>query len=343
MTRKNDTMAPDLIADPFSERTPTTARKPLQLLGARFEFESNSPELLRLVDSAYAGLPRHRLSSAAPRLKVKLLLRAAKPSRPRRRFGPPPLDMFSGAGLLGGATDTSNFVVLSPREGAALVVVSPQMLRFPYHTRYELIEFAVFSLASRSQGLVSLHAACVGRAGRGILLVGSSGAGKSTVTLHCLLQGFDILSEDSVFVAPDGMMATGVANYLHVHTDSLRWLESARDRAVITESPVIRRRSGVKKFEVDLRQGGYRLAASALKVVAIVFLSAQGAAGDPLLKSLSKSDALARLVATQAYAANQPEWIAFRASVRRINAFELRRGHHPMEAVEALKELLENC
>jgi hypothetical protein len=212
-----------------------------------------------------------------------------------------------------------------------------------YHTRYELIEFAVFSLASRSQGLVSLHAACVGRAGRGILLVGSSGAGKSTVTLHCVLQGFDILSEDSVFVAPDGMLATGVANYLHIHADSLRWLKSARDRAVITESPVIRRRSGVKKFEVDLRHGGYRLAASPLKIVAIVFLSAQGAAGDPLLKSLSKSDALSRLVITQAYAANQPEWIAFRTSVRPIKTFELRRGRHPMEAVEALKALLENC
>jgi hypothetical protein len=132
MTRKNDTMAPDLTADPFGERMPMTGRKPLQLLGARFEFESNSPELLRLVDSAYAGLPRHRLPSVAPRLKVKLLLRAARPSRPRRRFEPPPLDMLSGAGLLGGATGTANFVVLSPREGAALVVVSPQMLRVPH-------------------------------------------------------------------------------------------------------------------------------------------------------------------------------------------------------------------
>lgn len=341
MTRKNDTMAPDLIADPFGEQMPIRSHKALQLLGARFEFESNSPELLRLVDAAYAGLPRHRLSAASPRLKVRLLLRPAKTSRPRGRFDAPPLDMFSGAGFLGGATDTSDFVVLSPRERAALVVVSPQMMRFPYHTRYELIEFAVFSLASRSQGLVSLHAACVGRAGRGILLVGSSGAGKTTVTLHCLLQGFDILSEDSVFVAPDGMLATGVANYLHIRADSLRWLKSAPDRAVITESPVIRRRSGVKKFEVDLRSAGYRLAASPLKIAAIVFLSAQGAAGGPLLKSLSKSDALAKLICAQAYAANQPEWTAFGKSVRAINAFELRRGRHPLEAVGALKALLE--
>jgi serine kinase of HPr protein (carbohydrate metabolism regulator) len=55
-----------------------------------------------------------------------------------------------------------------------------------YLTRYELIEFAVFTLAQRVQGLVPLHAACVGRAGRGLLLMGGSGAGKSTLALHCL-------------------------------------------------------------------------------------------------------------------------------------------------------------
>ncbi len=60
--------------------------------------------------------------------------------------------MISGAGFLGGATHGSNFVVLSPQERSALVGISPQMLRFPYHTRYELIEFAVFTLAPAFRG-----------------------------------------------------------------------------------------------------------------------------------------------------------------------------------------------
>ncbi len=102
-------------------------------------------------------------------------------------------------------------------------------MRFPYHIRYELIEFAVFTLAARVQRLVSLHAACVGTGGKGVLLMGPSGAGKSTVALQCLLNGFDFLSEDSVFVAPRSMKATGIANFLHTRADSLRWLgRSAR-------------------------------------------------------------------------------------------------------------------
>ena len=74
LTRKNDTMVPDLLADPFRERSPTIAREHFQLLGGRFQFESDSSQLLRLVDSAYSGLPPHRLSAVAPRLRVRLLL-----------------------------------------------------------------------------------------------------------------------------------------------------------------------------------------------------------------------------------------------------------------------------
>ena len=59
MTRKPDTTVPDLLADPFEERSQMIARKPIQMLGGRFQFESNSPQLLRLVDSAYLGLPGH--------------------------------------------------------------------------------------------------------------------------------------------------------------------------------------------------------------------------------------------------------------------------------------------
>lgn len=341
MTRRNGTMAPDLFADPFGERSGMTARRDLQLLGARFRFESNSRQLLRLVDAAFDGLPRHRLGSSSPRLSVRLVLSAGGRPQPRRRSEPPPLGMFSASGLLGGATDRSDFVVLAPMERSALVVISSPMMSFPYHARYELIEFAVFTLAARAQQLVSLHGACIGRGGRGLLLMGPSGAGKSTLALLSLLQGFDFVSEDSVFVAPDTMLATGVANFLHVRADSLRWVERTRDVAAIRASPVIRRRSGVRKFEVDLRQGAHRLAATPLEIGAIVFLSAEKAGRGPLLRPLAKSSMGRRLLETQAYAANQPEWPRFRKRISDLDAFELRRGAHPLEAIDMLRSLVE--
>ena len=340
MARNKDVTVPDLLADPFLERSTSVVREPVHLLGARFRFETNSRELLRLVDSAYAGLPRHRLSSVVPQLRVGLWLSPGGQARRRRRLEPSPLNLFSAARFLCGATEASDFVVVSPRERAGLVVVSPKMLRFPYHTRYELIEFAVFMLAARTQGLVPLHAACVGRGGRGTLLMGSSGAGKSTVALQCLLQGLDFLSEDAVFVTANTLRATGIANFLHVRADSLRWVERESDAAPIRNSPVIRRRSGVRKFELDLRHGRYSVAASPLRIDSVVFLSAEKSHDGPLLRPLSKSTLLARLANAQAYAASQPGWTTFARRLCDLGGFELRRGRHPLEAVDALRSLL---
>jgi len=328
---------PDLYSDPFGEQAAALGRERLQLLGCRVDFESNSRELLRLVRTAYAGLPRQNLAGVMPQLRIKLLLTSGRAVH--RRSEPPPLKMLAGAGLLGGATAASSFVILSPAQRAALVVVSPAMLRFPYHTRYELIEFAVFTLAARVQQLMPLHAACVGRDGHGVLLMGESGSGKSTVSLLCLLAGFDFLSEDSVFVAPDTLVATGIANFLHVRAGSLRWITRARELAAIRRAPVIRRRSGVKKFEVDLRQKRYRLAERPQDIRSLVFLSPAAAGAQPVLRALSRSEMLTRLVAGQAYGVGQPRWSAFCSNLARIQSFELRRGSHPSESVEALKRL----
>jgi hypothetical protein len=336
---RNPIVLPDVLEDPFGERSATLVRRRAAILGARFTFESASPELMRLVDLAYAGLPRHRLTARPPRLRVGLLLGPEARVR-RRRCEPPSLDMVSGAGHLGGATAGSNFVMVSAEARAAVVAVSASMLRFPYHTRYELIEFAVFTLAARAQGLVSLHAACIAAAGRGILLMGASGSGKSTITLQCLKAGFEMVSEDSVFVAPRSMLATGVANFLHVKSDSLRWLDRAQDAAAMRQSAVIRRRSGVAKYEIDLRGGGFRLAAAPPKVAAIVFLSPRPSVRDSLLERLSRQDLRSRLTAHQAYAAHQPVWSAFCRHAARIPAYELCRGRHPLEAVEPLRALL---
>jgi hypothetical protein len=119
----------------------------------------------------------------------------------------------------------------------------------------------------------------------------------------------------------------------------LRWIDK-RDATAIRESPVISRRSGVKKFEVDLRQGRYRLAAAPVQLAAVIFLSTASAHGGALLQPLSREQTLKRLAAEQPYAANQPGWAGFCRKVSQQGAFELRRGRHPGEAVTALRDFL---
>jgi hypothetical protein len=328
----------DPSADPFNERQTLAPPARMHLLGGEFEFASDSRELRRIVDWAYAGLPHHEISCPAPRFTIRLT--AAPPARPASDEVPR-LEMLSGGELLGAATGRSDFVALSPAQRSALIVVSRAMLRSRYHVRYELVEFAVFTLAARAQGLVPLHAACIGREGRGLLLMGGSGAGKSTAALHCLLAGLELLAEDSIFVTPDTLLATGVANFLHVRHDTLRLVPDPA-AARLARSPVIRRRSGVEKLEIDLRRHGrFLLAPRPLALVGSVFLSPQAAPGRELLTALPRNELLERVEAAQPYAAHQAGWRSFRQRIARLPAYELRRGAHPSEGARVLQELLD--
>ena len=154
-------------ADPFFERTLRSFCLNRQILGGRFRFCSNSEALLRLADAAYSGLPEHRLPHDCPDFDIELRLVNRQSAPPVT--GPPPVAMQSAAGLICGVMDAANYVVLAPQQRRALIVAADDMLGSPYHLRYELLEFAVFVLASRALNLVPLHGACVGRQGRGVL------------------------------------------------------------------------------------------------------------------------------------------------------------------------------
>jgi hypothetical protein len=328
--------------DPFGEHRRTLYTERLQILGAQFQFETDSARLLRLVHLAYGRLPPQRLPGPVPRLRVRLVLTGAAHSRqaPQAAREPPPVTTVAAGGILGGALQGATLAAMVPEQRTALILVPQELLRYPYHIRYELLEFAVYVLAARVQKLLPLHAACVGRKGEGILLMGQSGSGKSTLIAQCLLSGLDFLAEDSVLVKPHGLRATGVANFLHLRPDSLRFLESAERRSLLRASWPIRRRSGVEKLEIDARRPHHRLAASPLRIRALVFLSARRAGTKALSVPLRQSVARRRLTATQRYAANQPGWDSFVRQLHSLPAYELRRAAHPRESVEALRKLL---
>ena len=195
-------------------------------------------------------------------------------------------------------------MALSPQQRSALLIVPHELLRHPYHIRYELLEFAVYVLAARTQRLVPLHAGCLGRAGEGVLLVGASGCGKSTLVLHGLLSGFELLAEDSVLVEPQRLLATGIASFVHLRKDALRFLPAAERRTIVRNSTHIRRRSGVQKLEIDVRSIGRRLARPPLRIRAVVFLSRRVARGSQLLVPLDRDTMIRRLEASQRYAAH---------------------------------------
>jgi hypothetical protein len=65
--------------------------------------------------------------------------------------------------------------------------------------RYNFLEKTVYLLLGSSV-VTDLHAACVGKNGRGILLCGDSGAGKSTLSFACARAGWTYTSDDTSYL-----------------------------------------------------------------------------------------------------------------------------------------------
>jgi hypothetical protein len=325
--------------DPFAERQVLRHRRRVRVLGAHVIAESNSRRLLDLLDHAFANLPVHRLRARAPRLTLQLVLASEKaPVTARRQI--PPLRLRSGGGLLIGSFDADSFAVVDVERRHALVHVSRRLLAAPYHLRYELIEFSLLTLAPRALGLVPLHAACVARGGQAVLLCGDSGAGKSTLTVAALRAGFSLVAEDAVFVDVRSMRITGGANFLHLGRESLRFIDDPGLRARFRAAPRIRRRSGARKLELDVRAASLPQARRAPRLAALVVLSPRSSKTRRLLRPLSRSAAGGALDRLQPYAAGQSSWPGFVARATRLPVFQLARGEHPREGAKQLLSLL---
>jgi hypothetical protein len=323
-------------ADPFRESAARTILRKLRVLGAEFRFEADDRRLLGLVDAAFARLPPLTLARPAGRLDVEVRL---QPGGAARRE-PPMAQYSSGAGLLCATVDAANFAIVDPAGRRAFVAISEAMLGSVYHARYELLEFAAMTLAARTQGLMPLHGACVVRNGRGVLLLGASGVGKSTLCLHSLLEGFELVSEDSVFVEPATLRAVGLANFLHLRPEALRLLRTRALASSMNASPTIRRRSGVRKREFDVRDSPLRAARRAPRIVAAVFVTARRGRRGAEVAQLDARELAARLERDQPYAAQRKGWRSFVAAIRG-RAWELRRGAHPRDSVRLLQDLLD--
>jgi hypothetical protein len=329
----------DIPADPFGERASRSVRWTTCVLGAQFTFSSNSRALLAVAREAFAEVPQFRWPRPATRaLRVDLMLARDAPTPAWSR--PPKPALSSGSGLLCGHVDSRNFTVIDPRSGRALVQAGEAMLAHRQLLRYELIEFAAITLATRVQGLVPLHAGCVGRRGKGVLLLGSSGTGKSTLTLHAALAGLDFLAEDSVFVQPTTLRAAGLSTFVHAGESSIGLIAEPGVREALRRSPCIERRSGARKREFDLRGGTARLARGPLRIVATVVLSAAHARGRQQLMPLTEAQLRRALRTEQPYAAGQPGWREFERRVLRAQAFRLDRMP-PAAGVSELEKLVD--
>jgi hypothetical protein len=100
-------------------------------------------------------------------------------------------------------------------------------------TYWRTVIFPVLlSVLAGSVGFVELHAACVATDQRGLVLIGPSCSGKSTLAMAFTEAGFTLLSDDRTFCSLNQgkLIAWGMPRPLKLRREAAVWFEELRDR-----------------------------------------------------------------------------------------------------------------
>ena len=125
--------------------------------------------------------------------------------------------------------DSRSSVLADLRKRRIIGRISPALAGDSWYWRTVVFPI-LFSIVAGSIGLVELHASCVARDHKGVVLVGPSRSGKSTLAMAFVEAGFRLLSDDRVFasVQRDGLLAFGLSRPLKLRRDAVSWFQQAR-------------------------------------------------------------------------------------------------------------------
>lgn len=257
--------------------------------GVHVSVASASPMLTRAVDDLLAPFA---VPDAAPSpISVRLAAREA-PHLPAGRaewFTYPPLHCTTDARYAYSEYDGHYLARLTLASGA-IAVWAPPRLRIDNWMLGHAIVLPLLVEALRGHGLAALHAAALSEGGRGVLLPGASGTGKSTLALALLRGGFALLSDDAPFARRDaaGISLRAFAEPVNVTGATARYFPEV---APCWQAGVPDARGKVGLAAADI---GGAVAHSAHAV--LVLFPTIGADERSSIAPLAKSEALRRLL-----------------------------------------------
>lgn len=190
-----------------------TARSPVlerwyDLQGIRLVVRSEAPAVIAAMDRRLESFRSGELGPAD--LHLEFLVRADGDDP---RLCPPPGPSRPVYEAPGGdiAYHTSRDTIYADIHGLRLLCAAGDGMarmesddyagRRLYLATHALATVCLIELLKR-RGRFNLHAACLARDGRGVLLAGASGAGKSTIAIALVRAGLAFLSDDMVYIEP---------------------------------------------------------------------------------------------------------------------------------------------
>ncbi len=164
--------------------------------------------------------------------------------------------------------DAANFYIVDLLQGFSFGWLNGAVLSHRSYLRYHILEAAALShIANRYTAPV--HAACVDWQGRGVLLCGDSGAGKSSLAFACARAGWTYVTDDASF-----LLHGESGRRIHGNCHMIRLRPSAAELfGEVARRPITPRATGKPSIEIPLATLPEIRRAPSSDVEYIVFLS----------------------------------------------------------------------
>lgn len=112
---------------------------------------------------------------------------------------PPPAQFHGHRHLFALTADPANLAICDTRARVCVAWLTTPVVDDIGYFHYHFLD-AMVHVALESLYLTPIHATCVAREGRGVLLCGDSGAGKSTLAYACARHGWTYVSDDASYL-----------------------------------------------------------------------------------------------------------------------------------------------
>jgi hypothetical protein len=322
-------------------------RRLFALPGRSLEIGFSAPEYARLCDRAYLPPPCSsggRKEGTGEEVALAVLDYQSLPHMPRWSGPVPSLGEVTTAlakeGLRGGYDlDHAIWDIYDPARALGARVMQATTLRPPWEPSFPLRLLLHWAGRTAERGMI--HAGTLGHNGRGVLLAGAGGAGKSGTTLSGILNGLASVGDDYVSVGSDGsgVEAQPVLRLVKQDPRGLQRLGLHPGKGAL-DGPV--NWQGKIEFDFNALAPGTRAERLAMTAILIPHIAGLPASA---LRAASAKDAMLALAPNslyQLYGSWREDFALIASVARALPAFHLDLGEDPAEIAVTVRAFIES-
>lgn len=181
------------IHDPLGFGTALPLERRYYPLGFPLDLSTNSQEIVSLADFLWARYePRSPHCGPVAKLNVIVEDHDARV--------PPGSALPKGQNhLISIVQGPDNFAICDTNSAFSFACLTRDVARDRAYVRYHFLDPAVYLMIDALH-LFPIHAACVAKDGRAVVLCGDSGAGKTSLAYACARRGWTFLSDDATHI-----------------------------------------------------------------------------------------------------------------------------------------------